>query len=177
MTKDLKQKKLPKTRKAETVEFLIDGIKIFLTIGLYDDGSPGEIFIIVAKEGSTLGGLFNAISILASMALQYGVPIDKLVAKMSYMSFPPQGFIGDFGYAHSVVDYIFRYLGKKYGTKEPKEEKKMESFDIQGQKPSSEKIEDISKSDSPPCKVCGGLTKRSGACYVCMNCGETTGCG
>lgn len=174
--KDLKQKKLPKTRKSATHEFVIDGIKVFLTVGMYADGSPGEIFITVAKEGSTLGGLFNTISIVVSMALQYGVSIDKLCAKLSYMAFPPQGFVAEFGYANSIVDYIFRYLAKEYGTKEVKEEKRMEVFEDVKKEPAIEKGEDVIQTDAPACKNCGGLTKRSGSCYCCTQCGDTSGC-
>jgi ribonucleoside-diphosphate reductase alpha chain len=191
MTKELRQKKLPKTRTSITHEFVISGIKGFVTVGMYADGKPGEVFIAIAKEGSTLGGLFNAISIITSMALQHGVSIDKLAAKLSYMSFPPQGFTGeDFGYASSIVDYIFRWLGKTFGTKEIKEQKMIDTDLAQKIKetPAIDKpIKDVVESnfaddteslvaDSPPCHNCGGLTKRSGSCHVCTNCGETSGC-
>jgi ribonucleoside-diphosphate reductase alpha chain len=198
MAKELKQKKLPKTRTSITHEFVISGVKVFVTVGMYADGKPGEVFISVAKEGSTLGGLFNAISIITSMALQHGVSIDKLSAKLSYMSFPPQGFTGEeFGYSSSIVDYIFRWLGKQFGTKEIKEEKRIDD-DLVSQVvektqevPVDSKSESVIQSpttlqenmkelydmgDAPACTSCGGMMVRNGACYKCMNCGDTSGC-
>jgi ribonucleoside-diphosphate reductase alpha chain len=205
MTKELKQKKLPKTRKSITHEFVIAGVKGFVTVGMYNDDKPGEIFIAIAKEGSTLGGLFNVISIVTSMALQHGVSIDKLAAKLSYMAFPPQGFTGEeFGYASSIVDYIFRWLGKTFGTKEVKEEKRIDEdlstyVDKEAIQSISDKLKNIpvidnqeeiiketvsmsdmkkmyNLEDAPACTNCGGIMVRNGACYKCMNCGETSGC-
>ena len=88
----------------------------YITVGLFDDGNPGELFITMAKEGSTIGGLMDTIGTLTSMALQYGVPLGALVKKFTHMRFEPSGWTGnpDIQMAKSVVDYIFRWLGIEF---------------------------------------------------------------
>ena len=90
--------------------------KGYLNVGFYDDGRPGEIFINMSKEGSTLGGLMDAIAALTSISLQSGVPLQQLVHKFAYTRFEPNGHSGnsDIGYAHSLIDYIFRWLGHQF---------------------------------------------------------------
>jgi ribonucleoside-diphosphate reductase alpha chain len=179
-TQNLKQKKPPKTRKSQTHEFSIAGIRGYLNVGMYEDGTPCEIFINMSKEGSTISGLLDTIAISVSMGLQYGIPLEKFVKKFSWMAFEPSGFTGteEYGYAKSIVDYIFRWLGKNFGKIEVKEEKHIDdTLYAVPESPKEESKESEKKEiDTPPCTNCGGLTKRSGACYCCTNCGETSGC-
>ncbi len=110
------RRRLPDERRAITHKFSIDGHEGYLTVGLYDDGSPGEIFIVVAKEGSTISGLMDAFATAISLALQYGVPLTDLVFKFAHMRFEPAGFTKhpQIKIAKSVIDYIFRWLALKF---------------------------------------------------------------
>jgi len=107
---------LPPTRQSITHKFAVGGHEGYITVGLFEDGKPGELFIIMAKEGSTIGGLMDTIGTLTSLALQYGVPLDALVGKFSHMRFEPSGWTGnrDIPHAKSVVDYIFRWVGMQF---------------------------------------------------------------
>lgn len=112
------RRRLPATRASVTHKFNIGSdYKGYVTVGSYEDGRPGEVFIKMAKEGSTIGGLMDAIGILTSIALQYGVPLDVLVNKLSHTRFEPSGPTGNPGIpiAKSAVDYIFRWLGQQLG--------------------------------------------------------------
>jgi ribonucleoside-diphosphate reductase alpha chain len=110
------RRRLPQTRQSLTHKFSVAGHDGYITVGLYEDGSPGELFITMAKEGSTIGGLMDTIGTLTSMALQYGVPLDAIVTKFSHMRFEPAGWTGnpDIPNAKSVVDYIYRWLGIQF---------------------------------------------------------------
>jgi ribonucleoside-diphosphate reductase alpha chain len=164
----VEQRKLVGDRPAIIHEFRIGGHQGFLTVGLYEDGTPGEIFVDISKEGSTISGLMDTIAILTSFCLQHGVPLEKLVEKFSFMRFDPSGFTGtDLGFAHSVPDYIFRWLGKKFSKAEQPQEETV---------PANDTVPDVSQSDTPLCPTCGSSTVRSGSCHRCPNCGETTGC-
>src|SRR6516164_439101 len=103
---------LPDERQALTHHFSIAGHEGYLTVGLYEDGSPGEIFITMAKQGSTISGLMDSFATVVSLALQHGVPLEVLCAKFSHTRFEPSGWSGNpkIGYATSIVDYIFRWL-------------------------------------------------------------------
>jgi ribonucleoside-diphosphate reductase alpha chain len=107
---------LPATRHSLTHKFSVGGHEGYVTVGLFDDGQPGELFITMAKEGSTIGGLMDTIGTLTSMALQYGVPLSALVTKFAHMRFEPSGWTGnpDIPNAKSVPDYIFRWLGIQF---------------------------------------------------------------
>jgi ribonucleoside-diphosphate reductase alpha chain len=107
---------LPVERHSITHKFGIAGHEGYLTIGMYEDGAPGEIFIVMAKEGSTLSGVMDSFATTCSMALQYGVPLKILVDKFSHTRFEPSGFTSNpqVPYAKSVMDYIFRYLASKF---------------------------------------------------------------
>jgi ribonucleoside-diphosphate reductase alpha chain len=165
----VEQRKLVGDRPAIIHEFRIGGHQGFLTVGLYEDGTPGEIFVDISKEGSTISGLMDTIAILTSFCLQHGVPLDKLVEKFSFMRFDPSGFTGtDLGFAHSVPDYIFRWLGKKFSKSEQPQEEPAKAETSEATPTSS---------DTPLCPTCGTSTVRSGTCHRCPNCGETTGCG
>jgi len=117
------RKRLPDTRNSVTHKVKItagtsgDGFTLFIIVGLYEDGTPGELFINMGKVGSTLNGLLDSIGILTSYALQYGVPLDALASRMQGISFEPMGQTSnpDIPECKSVVDYIFRYIGSVYG--------------------------------------------------------------
>ncbi|MEX0742286.1 MAG: hypothetical protein WD079_05765, partial [Phycisphaeraceae bacterium] len=110
------RKRLPNTRRSLTHKFSVAGHEGYLTVGLYDDGSPGELFITMAKEGSTIGGLMDSLGTAISVALQYGVPIESLVTKFSHQRFEPAGMTGnrEIPFAKSLVDYIFRWMGMEF---------------------------------------------------------------
>ena len=109
---------LPDERRALTHHFSIAGQEGYLTVGVYEDGLPGEIFITMAKQGSTISGLMDSFATAVSLALQYGVPLDVLCAKLTHVRFEPSGWSGNpkIGYAKSIVDYIFRWLELKFVT-------------------------------------------------------------
>jgi len=108
-----RRERLPDTRQSITHKFILDGHEGYVTVGLYPDGRPGELFIKMAKQGSTVSGLVDTIGVLTSLALQYGVPPEALAHKFAYMRFEPSGWTShpDIRHAHSVVDYIFRWMG------------------------------------------------------------------
>jgi ribonucleoside-diphosphate reductase alpha chain len=119
-----KRERLPETRKSITHKFDISGHEGYIVVGLYEDGRPGELFLTMGKEGSTLGGLLDSIGILTSVSLQYGVPLEALVQKFSHCRFEPSGWTKnpDIRQARSIVDYIFRWLGVMFladGESEP----------------------------------------------------------
>ncbi|MCG8451000.1 MAG: hypothetical protein MI725_15640, partial [Pirellulales bacterium] len=111
-----RRERLPDTRQSITHKFSVSGHEGYITVGLFDDGRPGELFITMAKEGSTIGGLMDAFGTAVSMSLQYGVPLEDYVRKFSHMRFEPQGFTKnpDIRIAKSLIDYIFRWLGIKF---------------------------------------------------------------
>jgi ribonucleoside-diphosphate reductase alpha chain len=110
------RRRLPDTRRSITHKFNIAGHEGYLTVGLYEDGKPGELFITMAKEGSTIGGLMDSIGTAVSVALQYGVPLESLVRKFTHQRFEPAGMTTnrDIPFAKSLVDYIFRWLGMEF---------------------------------------------------------------
>ena len=111
-----RRERLPDTRQSVTHKFSVDGHEGYLNVGLYEDGRPGEVFITMAKEGSTIGGLMDSFGTAISMSLQYGVPLEVLVNKFSHTRFDPMGFTKnpDIRYAKSLVDYIFRWMGCQF---------------------------------------------------------------
>jgi ribonucleoside-diphosphate reductase alpha chain len=124
------RRRLPDERPSITHKFSIGGHEGYLIVGLYDDGMPGEIFVTMSKEGSTISGLMDAFATSVSMALQYGVPLEVLVRKYSHMRFEPAGWTPnpDIPFAKSIMDYIFRWLGLRF----------MPSDDLPGEEPSLE---------------------------------------
>ena len=104
---------MPETRKGINHKFSIGGHEGYILTGIFDDGTLGEIFIEVQKEGSTIGGMMDTIAILTSMALQYGVPLESMIRKFSYQRYEPSGYTNnpDIGIAYSITDYVFRWLG------------------------------------------------------------------
>jgi len=191
------RRRLPDERRSITHKFDIAGHEGYITAGIYEDGQPGEIFIKMSKEGSTISGLMDSFATAISMALQYGVPLRVLVDKFSHMRFEPSGFTKnpDIPMAKSIMDYIFRWLATKFLDSdaqqevgivmpEPAEEahlKKVVSIAAhapRGGAPvtSISSVTSLYQQDAPPCPDCGAIMIRSGACYKCMNCGAVSGC-
>ncbi|MGV6814808.1 MAG: TSCPD domain-containing protein, partial [Phycisphaerales bacterium] len=110
------RRRLPDTRRSITHKFNVAGHEGYLTCGIYDDGMPGELFITMAKEGSTIGGLMDSLGTSTSVAMQYGVPLESLVKKFTHQRFEPSGMTTnrDIPFAKSLVDYIFRWLGMEF---------------------------------------------------------------
>ena len=188
------RRKLPDEREAITHKFSIAGHEGYLTIGLYEDGQPGEIFLKMAKEGSTVSGLMDTIATMTSIALQYGVPLKALVDKFSHTRFEPAGFTNnrEIPIAKSVTDYVFRYLGNRYLHDEPavpdEQETQAEAAGL-ALVPARAAVAGgavsagdgtgyamLNQADAPSCPDCGSIMIRNGACYKCANCGTTSGC-
>ena len=193
------RRRLPDTRASVTHKFEIDGAyEGYLTVGLFEDGAPGELFITMAKEGSTVGGLMDTVGTLVSMGLQYGVPMAVFVDKFTHTRFDPSGFTKnpDIPIARSVIDYIFRWLGVRFipGYREenvPVHHAADDHFDLlpavaaTNGHASSNGVAVVASSrlatmklTGPPCVICGAVMVPSGArCYRCDNCGNPGPCG
>jgi ribonucleoside-diphosphate reductase alpha chain len=153
---------------------------------MYEDGRPGEIFIKMAKEGSTISGLMDSFALAISLTLQYGVPLKALIEKFSNTRFEPSGYTSnrEIPYAKSIMDYIFTYLAQKFlPPEEPAGAKKAGEAPPPAPGPESPPATDdgqidmfMMQSDAPMCPECGFIMVRSGACYRCINCGGTSGC-
>ena len=215
---------MPETRTAITHKFDIAGHEGYLTVGLFDDGQPGELFITMAKEGSTIGGLMDSVATLTSISLQYGVPLESLVRKFSHQRYEPSGYTKnpDIRNASSITDYVFRWMGLQFirGYRETnapnrsqqelpmpgllEEMKKHINHPVPALLPMADDLEVpikfangtappapasvrkeeaaaankgfVNQMDAPLCSNCGHVTVRNGACYKCLNCGESQGC-
>jgi len=199
----LARKKLPDERQAITHKFSINDHEGYITVGLYENGQPGEIFLVMAKEGSTISGLMDAFATAVSIALQYGVPLQTLVNKFSHTRFEPSGFTKnpEIPMAKSITDYIFRWLASKFLSREGKREAGVILRDeipveipaaigeVAGQaaegsvRPSANgsgeapaRVTFLNYQDAPSCHECGAIMVRNGSCYKCLNCGSTSGC-
>jgi ribonucleoside-diphosphate reductase alpha chain len=196
------RRKLPDERHSITHKFDIAGHEGYITVGLFDDGTPGEIFLTMAKEGSTISGFADAFAQAISYALQYGVPLQVLVDKFSHARFEPSGMTKnpEVRFAKSIVDYIFRWMATKFlspeaqfragvnlkeplneepapmAPSEPAEPKIVISTEPAAKPRSMEFAAIQNQEDAPPCSTCGSLMIRSGSCYKCTNCGTTSGC-
>jgi ribonucleoside-diphosphate reductase alpha chain len=193
------RRKLPDERHSITHKFDIAGHEGYITVGLFDDGTPGEIFLTMAKEGSTISGFADAFAQAISYALQYGVPLQVLVDKFSHARFEPSGMTKnpEVRFAKSIVDYIFRWMATKFlsteaqfnagvNMREPAEDKGSRTASqgsgssATGNEPAKPKTSEFAaiqhQEDAPPCSTCGSLMIRSGSCYKCTNCGTTSGC-
>jgi ribonucleoside-diphosphate reductase alpha chain len=193
------RQKLPDEREAVTHKFSIAGHEGYLTVGKYEDGQPGEIFLRMAKEGSTVSGLMDTIATMTSIALQYGVPLKALVDKFSHTRFEPSGFTNnrEIPIAKSVMDYVFRFLGNRFlrseeATAEVEEVAAEASGTVAAAAPTTAARAAVAggaesrapvvpsvivnQTDAPSCPDCGSIMIRNGACYKCPNCGGTSGC-
>jgi ribonucleoside-diphosphate reductase alpha chain len=191
------RKRLPLDRTEVGRKFSVGDHEGYIHVGLYDDGSPGDIFVDIAKDGTTMAGLMNSLMIAVSMGLQYGVPPEVYVSKLSHLRFEPSGMTNDpdIRVAKSIVDYIFRWFGKRFLTAEQQEEAGILSPEVKamlaeryagGEKAAtSEPVETPppgqtalfnSWEDAVECARCGGRMVRTGSCYTCRDCGTNTGC-
>jgi ribonucleoside-diphosphate reductase alpha chain len=155
-------------------------------VGLYPNGQPGEIFIRMAKEGSTIAGLMECFGTVVSVGLQHGVPLRVLCEKLAHTRFEPSGWTGneELGYAKSLMDYLFRWLQLRFlsGTQ-------LTLFTLAQASTTSSVSATLTAAttstamralyelgDAPLCSSCGELMVRNGSCYKCINCGGTSGC-
>jgi ribonucleoside-diphosphate reductase alpha chain len=193
------RRKLPDERRSITHKFDIAGHEGYITVGMYEDGTPGEIFISMSKQGSTISGLMDSFATAISYALQYGVPLQFLVDKFAHMRFEPSGFTKNpqIPYAKSIIDYLFRWMASKFldeeakrevgiieAAGEPAEKRAIAAEPVEAAPmPTLREGKDggmrqafINQADAPPCPDCGCIMVRNGSCYKCMNCGATSGC-
>ena len=196
------RRRLPDERSAITHKFDIAGHEGYITAGLFDDGTPGEIFLVMAKEGSTISGFADAFAQAVSYSLQYGVPLPVLVDKFSHVRFEPAGLTKnpDVRVAKSIVDYVFRWLATKFLSPEAQYHAGVnvgggaadgdgrqltfgEAVPTDAPAPGagsggSQAVPYAIQNDedAPPCSTCGAIMIRNGACYKCVNCGATSGC-
>ncbi len=189
------RRRLPDERQSITHKFDIAGHEGYITVGLFEDGTPGELFLVMAKEGSTISGFADAFAQAISYALQFGVPLQVLVDKFSHARFEPSGMTRnpDVRFAKSIVDYIFRWLATKFlsqeaqfhaGVNNREERRADDRADEASKAPAKPAVSSATyaaaaiqnQEDAPPCSVCGSIMVRSGSCYKCANCGSTSGC-
>jgi ribonucleoside-diphosphate reductase alpha chain len=185
--------KLPDERRSLTHKFSIGGHEGYITVGLYDDGTPGELFIRMAKEGSVIAGLMDSFATATSLSLQHGVPLAILCEKFKSTRFEPSGFTGnqEIPIATSIMDYLFRWLALRFvGDEAHPAARFTPQLDLpnvpvvpaEGADGSPIVVEAaaevgyVLETDAPPCHECGTLMVRSGACHKCPNCGATSGC-
>ena len=198
--------RLEDERMSITHKFNVGGHEGYITVGLYRDGSPGELFITMAKEGSTVSGLMDSFACAVSLALQHGVPLKLLCEKFAHTRFEPSGWTNnaDIGFAKSIMDYIFRWLQLRFLTGQQQllfENLRPKLSVASGQLPESTDAaaptspatnhqplatgkfhaadalsELVDLGDAPSCHVCGSIMVRNGSCYKCMSCGSTSGC-
>jgi len=194
-----RRRRLPDDRVEVGRKFRVGDYEGYIHVGLYEDNTPGDIFVDIAKEGTTLAGLMNSIMISVSLGLQYGVPLEVYVSKFAHMRFEPSGMTNDpdIRAAKSIVDYIFRWMGKKFLTVDQQEEIGILSAEVRarlaegyrngGDAPASvaAPVEMAPPGqtalfnafeDAQECAKCGGRMVRTGSCYTCRDCGTNTGC-
>ncbi len=193
------RRRLPDERRAITHKFDIAGHEGYVTVGLFEDGQPGELFLVMAKEGSTISGFADAFAQAISYALQYGVPLQVLVDKFSHTRFEPSGMTknAEVRFAKSIVDYIFRWMATKFLSPEAQWDAGVNIPDPHDHPAVADDAPVVpvipapdrstkgagfagaaiqSQEDAPPCSTCGSIMIRSGSCYKCANCGTTSGC-
>ncbi len=191
------KKPMPHKRQGFTQEVEMGGHKIYFRTGEYDDNQIGEIFIDMFKEGAAYRSLLNCFAVAVSMGLQYGVPLDKFVEKFTFTRFEPSGFTNhpNIKNATSILDFIFRVLGMEYlkrmdfvhipptlngESHDPATPTVVDHTPAETPKETSQNLLDKHLSemmgDAPACDVCGHMTVRNGACYKCLNCGNSMGC-
>ncbi len=190
------RRRLPDDRTEVGRKFKVGEYEGYIHVGLFEDGTPGDIFVDIAKEGTTLAGLMNSFMISVSLGLQYGVPLEVYVSKFSHMRFEPSGMTNDadIRVAKSLVDYIFRWMGKKFLTTDQQEvagiltpevkERLAQAYNaLEGREsvaveapPAGQTALFNSWEDAVECSKCGGRMVRTGSCYTCRDCGTNTGC-
>ncbi|MCA1702774.1 MAG: vitamin B12-dependent ribonucleotide reductase, partial [Actinobacteria bacterium] len=190
--------RLPLDRTEIGRKFQVGDYEGYIHVGLYDDGTPGDIFVDIAKEGTTLAGLMNSFMISVSLGLQYGVPLEVYVSKFAHMRFEPSGLTNDpdIRVAKSIVDYVFRWMGKKFLDADKQQELGIMSPEVKARLAQASTILENGEAEAetaaapPPgqaalfnawedaveCAKCGGRMVRTGSCYTCRDCGQNTGC-
>jgi ribonucleoside-diphosphate reductase alpha chain len=193
-----KRRRLPDDRTEVGRKFRVGEYEGYIHVGVFDDGTAGDIFVDIAKEGTTLAGLMNSFMISVSLGLQYGVPLEVYVSKFAHMRFEPSGPTNDpdIRNAKSIVDYVFRWMGKKFLTVDQQEEigilspevrarlsaayaagaPEVVDFDTPMPTPGQTALFNTHE-DAIECSRCGGRMVRAGTCYTCRDCGTSTGCG
>ncbi|MFL5947955.1 MAG: vitamin B12-dependent ribonucleotide reductase, partial [Gaiellaceae bacterium] len=191
------RRRLPEDRTEVGRKFRVGDYEGYIHVGLYEDGTPGDIFVDIAKDGTTIAGLMNSLCIAVSMGLQYGVPPEVYVSKLTHMRFEPSGMTNDadIRIAKSIVDYVFRWFGKKFLTTEQQEAAGILSPEVrarlaqsyaEGAPAAAEAPAEAASpgqtalfnnwEDAVECAKCGGRMVRTGSCYTCRDCGTNTGC-
>ncbi len=193
-----RRRRLPDDRTEVGRKFRVGDYEGYIHVGLFEDGTPGDIFVDIAKEGTTLAGLMNSFMISVSLGLQYGVPLDVYVSKFSHMRFEPSGMTNDadIRVAKSLVDYIFRWMGKKFLDTETQQQLGIMSPEVKARlaeahdllenggtasytplaAPAGQTALFNAWEDAVECSKCGGRMIRTGSCYTCRDCGQNTGC-
>ena len=189
---------MPRTRQSKTFSFRVADCHGYMTVGEYEDGRPGELFLTVAKQGSTLAGIMDAFAISVSHGLQYGVPLRSYIEAFTNVRFEPAGITDDpeLRIASSLVDYIFRRLALEYLSADERHQLGILSTDERTEQhlpgleeatvetaigaefvpdPPSQPL--ATSNDAPHCSTCGDQMVRAGTCYICRSCGSTSGCG
>jgi ribonucleoside-diphosphate reductase alpha chain len=193
------RRRLPDDRTEVGRKFRVGEYEGYIHVGLFDDGTPGDIFVDIAKEGTTLAGLMNSFMISVSLGLQYGVPLEVYVSKFAHMRFEPSGMTNDadIRVAKSIVDYVFRWMGKRFLSVEQQEEIGIMSAEVRARladgyrnggdapaatvtpveaAPPGQTALFNAFEDAQECARCGGRMVRTGSCYTCRDCGTNTGC-
>ena len=193
------RRRIPDDRIEVGRKFKVGEYEGYIHVGLFEDGTPGDIFVDIAKEGTTLAGLMNSFMISVSLGLQYGVPLEVYVSKFSHMRFEPSGMTNDadIRVAKSIVDYIFRWMGKKFLSTEQQEEAGILTAEVKARLaaayteaggeaaavaaalepvPAGQTALFNQWEDAQECARCGGRMVRTGSCYTCRDCGTNTGC-
>ncbi|MGB6838542.1 MAG: vitamin B12-dependent ribonucleotide reductase, partial [Dehalococcoidia bacterium] len=172
------RRRLPDERPSITHKFRVGEQEGYITVGLYEDGTPGEVFITISKEGSTIRGLMDSVAVLTSLALQYGVPVQDLARKFRSVRFEPHGFTDnpEIPQASSLVDYIFRWLEEKFSP---------EARAVRGRSGRGGKSRRGRRRKAPPantsgdistglaCPECGSVLVYAEGCLICRSCGYT----
>jgi ribonucleoside-diphosphate reductase alpha chain len=193
------RRRVPEDRIEVGRKFKVGDYEGYIHVGLFEDGTPGDIFVDIAKEGTTLAGLMNSFMISVSLGLQYGVPLEVYVSKFSHMRFEPSGMTNDadIRVAKSIVDYIFRWMGKKFLSTDQQEEAGILTAEVKARlaaaytdagtdaAAAAAVLEPVPPGqtalfnqweDAQECARCGGRMVRTGSCYTCRDCGTNTGC-
>ncbi len=193
-----RRRRLPDDRTEIGRKFRVGEYEGYIHVGLFENGTPGDIFVDIAKEGTTLAGLMNSFMISVSLGLQYGVPLEVYVSKFAHMRFEPSGMTNDpdIRAAKSIVDYIFRWMGKKFLSLDQQEEAGILSPEVRARlaeryNGGGDDPPPAAAAETPPpgqtalfnqwedaveCARCGGRMVRTGSCYTCRDCGTNTGC-
>ncbi len=216
LSRIVERKQLPSKRRGYTFKAKVGGQPLFVRTGEYSDGTLGELFVDMAKEGATMRSLMNSFAIAVSVGLQYGVPLEEFVDKFTFTRFEPSGIVDhpNIKSATSVLDFIFRLVAYEYldrtdlvhvvdpermhndEDEEPTAQQELSQVRITAPQTQKQKnvtpapkpvataarnTADVKKlmgtsADAPACRNCGNITLRNGTCYMCPNCGTTTGC-